>query len=124
VVDVVVLDVGQRGEIASLYPNRATLKDIDSCVTAVTDVPGTPKEQISFTLPLINSAANVSAFCHNNHVYPIYHTILVFNRMHIVFVNRICLVVFVISYHIVCFVTTTIFVVFIISYHIVFIILY
>jgi len=60
VLDVVVLDVGQRGEIASLYPNRATLKDIDSCVTAITDAPSTPKEQISFTLPLINSAANVA----------------------------------------------------------------
>lgn len=60
VLDFIVLDIGQRGDVGSLYPNKTSLVSSTACVVAVPDAPEQPAERISFSMPLINAAANVA----------------------------------------------------------------
>ncbi|KAH0877377.1 LOW QUALITY PROTEIN: hypothetical protein HID58_064771 [Brassica napus] len=48
------------GQIASLFPNHPALEVKDDWVTYLTNSPKPPPERITFTLPVINSAANVA----------------------------------------------------------------
>mmetsp|Transcript_19712 Transcript_19712/g.43084 ORF Transcript_19712/g.43084 Transcript_19712/m.43084 type:complete len:365 (-) Transcript_19712:592-1686(-) len=59
VFDIVLLEVGERGEVASLYPNKPTLMNVESCVVPVLDAPVEPRQRVSFSLPLLNAAAHV-----------------------------------------------------------------
>nr|XP_043624265.1 probable 6-phosphogluconolactonase 1 [Erigeron canadensis] len=57
--DLILLGLGPDGHVASLFPNHSTLEEKNEWVTFVTNSPKPPPERITFTLPVINSAANV-----------------------------------------------------------------
>ena len=57
--DLILLDMGVDGHVASLFPNHPALELKRAWVTFVVDSPEHPPERITFTLPVINSAANV-----------------------------------------------------------------
>ncbi|RID57548.1 hypothetical protein BRARA_F00916, partial [Brassica rapa] len=58
--DLILLGMGSDGKVASLFPNHPALKVKDDWVTYLTNSPKPPPERITFTLPVINSAANVA----------------------------------------------------------------
>ncbi|KAF2548136.1 hypothetical protein F2Q70_00019864 [Brassica cretica] len=51
---------GRDGQIASLFPNHPALEVKDDWVTYLINSPQPPPERITFTLPVVNSAANVA----------------------------------------------------------------
>uniref|UniRef100_A0A0A9DNP3 Probable 6-phosphogluconolactonase n=1 Tax=Arundo donax TaxID=35708 RepID=A0A0A9DNP3_ARUDO len=58
--DLILLDMGSDGHVASLFPNHPALELKDDWVTYFTDSPQPPPERITFTLPVINSASNIA----------------------------------------------------------------
>lgn len=58
--DLILLDIGPDGHVASLFPNHPALELKDDWVTYITDSPEPPPERITFTLPVINSASNIA----------------------------------------------------------------
>ncbi|KAK4779707.1 hypothetical protein SAY87_015813 [Trapa incisa] len=58
--DLILLEIGHDGHIASLFPGHTLLDEKDEWVTFITDSPVAPPERITFTLPVINSASNVA----------------------------------------------------------------
>lgn len=58
--DLVLLEVGGDGHVASLFPRSTTLDNKEDWVTYIHDSPEGPPERITFTLPVINSASNVA----------------------------------------------------------------
>jgi len=58
--DLILLDMGSDGHVASLFPNHPALELKDDWVTYITDSPQPPPERITFTLPVINSASNIA----------------------------------------------------------------
>lgn len=58
--DLVVLGVGPDGSLASLFPAHPALREEGEWVTFITDSPEPPPERITLSLPIINSAANVT----------------------------------------------------------------
>ncbi|KAL4586749.1 hypothetical protein LXL04_011393 [Taraxacum kok-saghyz] len=57
--DLILLDMGVDGHVASLFPNHPVLEVKSEWVTFIVDSPEHPPERITFTLSVINSAANV-----------------------------------------------------------------
>ncbi|KAJ9563855.1 hypothetical protein OSB04_009015 [Centaurea solstitialis] len=57
--DLILLGIGPDGHVASLFPNHSALEEKNEWVTFITNSPKPPPERITFTLPVINSAANV-----------------------------------------------------------------
>lgn len=57
--DLILLEMGSEGHVASLFPNHPILGEQNEWVTFITNSPIPPPERITFTLPVINSAANV-----------------------------------------------------------------
>ncbi|XP_024988791.1 probable 6-phosphogluconolactonase 1 [Cynara cardunculus var. scolymus] len=57
--DLILLGIGPDGHVASLFPDHSMLEEKHEWVTFITDSPKPPLERITFTLPVINSAANV-----------------------------------------------------------------
>lgn len=58
--DLILLGMGPDGHVASLFPNHSVLEEKNEWVTFITTSPKPPPERITFTLPVINSAANVA----------------------------------------------------------------
>ena len=58
--DLFLLGMGSDGQVASLFPNHSALEVKDDWVTHPTNSPKPPPERITFTLLVINSAANVA----------------------------------------------------------------
>ncbi|KAI3733773.1 hypothetical protein L6452_13229 [Arctium lappa] len=58
--DLILLGMGPDGHVASLFPNHSVLEEKNEWVTFITTSPKPPPERITFTLPVINCAANVA----------------------------------------------------------------
>uniref|UniRef100_M4FHZ2 Glucosamine/galactosamine-6-phosphate isomerase domain-containing protein n=1 Tax=Brassica campestris TaxID=3711 RepID=M4FHZ2_BRACM len=59
-VDKAATEDGLGWEVASLFPNHPELEVKEDWVTYLTNSPKPPPERLTFTLPVINSAANVA----------------------------------------------------------------
>jgi 6-phosphogluconolactonase len=57
--DITFLGVGPDGHIASLFPERAGIRETVKTVIGVRNSPKPPPERLSLTLPVINSSARV-----------------------------------------------------------------
>ena len=57
--DITFLGMGPDGHVASLFPERAGVRETERTVIAVTGSPKPPPERLSLTLPVINSSARV-----------------------------------------------------------------
>ncbi|XP_008777339.2 probable 6-phosphogluconolactonase 2 [Phoenix dactylifera] len=57
--DLVLLEMGADGHVASLFPNKEALQEKTNWVVYLIDSPEHPPERITLTLPVINSAYNV-----------------------------------------------------------------
>lgn len=58
--DLILLSMGSDGHVASLFPKHRALGQKSDWITYVINSPEPPLERITFTLPVINSAANVA----------------------------------------------------------------
>jgi 6-phosphogluconolactonase len=59
VFDITFLGVGPDGHIASLFPDRAGIRDESHSVIPVRNSPKPPPERLSLTLPVINSSERI-----------------------------------------------------------------
>lgn len=58
--DLLLLDMGPDGHIASLFPGYPAVNETKKWVTYLTNAPKPPPERITFTLPVINATSNIA----------------------------------------------------------------
>ncbi|XP_061360103.1 probable 6-phosphogluconolactonase 4, chloroplastic [Gastrolobium bilobum] len=58
--DLVMLDMGPDGHVASLFPGHSAVKETKKWVTYLKNAPKPPPERITFTMPVINSSSNIA----------------------------------------------------------------
>jgi len=58
--DLLILDMGADGHVASLFPGHRTLSETKKWVTFLKNAPSPPPERITFTLPVINASSNIA----------------------------------------------------------------
>lgn len=58
--DLMLLDMGPDGHVASLFPGFPEVNETKKWVTYLKNAPKPPPERITFTLPVINSASNIA----------------------------------------------------------------
>ncbi|KAK7385018.1 hypothetical protein VNO78_30725 [Psophocarpus tetragonolobus] len=58
--DLMLLDMGPDGHVASLFPGHTTLNETKKWVTFLKNAPIPPPERITFTLPVINTSSNIA----------------------------------------------------------------
>lgn len=58
--DLMLMGMGPDGHIASLFPGHPLVQENQKWVSFIKESPKPPPERISFTLPVINSSANIA----------------------------------------------------------------
>lgn len=58
--DLILMGIGPDGHVASLFPNKIETSITEGWIIPVTNSPKLPKERFSFTIPVINSAKEIT----------------------------------------------------------------
>ena len=58
--DLMLLDMGADGQVASLFRGHPVLNETKKWVTFVKNAPQSPQERITLTLPVINASSNIA----------------------------------------------------------------
>lgn len=74
--DVMLLGMGPDGHVASLFPGHPLVQESKKWVTFIKDSPKPPPERITFTFPVLNSAAHIALVVTGSGKADVVHTAL------------------------------------------------